>query len=258
MPIQRECPILHKHGKGNTVFLTLAVGDMVRQTCRAPGQFVHIRCGDGLLLRRPLSVCSCRTGSVEDTLELVFEIRGKGTRWLAERHVGDKLDVLGFLGNGFSIPQEGRCLLIGGGIGTPPLLGCAEHLKERAVAILGFRSAERAILLSRFQETGVAVLTATDDGSLGFHGTVVPLMRQELDKAAYSCVLACGPRPMLQSVARTAAEYSVACQVSLEERMACGVGACLGCAAAMADGSVQHVCKDGPVFSAEEVNWDAV
>lgn len=258
MKVEHKCEIVSKTRMGDAIYMVLEVGDMVRTSFTTPGQFVHIKCGDGLLLRRPISVCSCQEDDPEDTLAVVFEVRGEGTAWLAARREGDALDVLGLLGNGFSMDRKGRYLLVGGGIGVPPMRGCAQYTGGRSTAILGFRSKEKAILLDRFQEECTKVLTATDDGSLGYHGFVDALVRQELERdRGYTAVLACGPKPMLKSVAKVAAELGVPCQVSMEERMGCGVGACLVCATPMKDGSVKHVCKDGPVFNAEEVDWDA-
>ena len=242
---------------GDAVCLVLEAGDMVRTSDVRPGQFVHIKCGDGLLLRRPISVCEWTGSRDGDTLTIVFEVRGEGTSWLADRREGDMLDVLGLLGNGFDM-GDGPYLLVGGGIGVPPMLGCAGASGGASTAVLGFRSRDKAILLDRFAEDCANYLVATDDGSLGHHGFVDALVRQELEKEHhYRGVLACGPRPMLKNVAKAAAEFGVPCQVSMEERMGCGVGACLVCAAPMKDGTVRHVCKDGPVFYAEEVDWDA-
>ncbi len=258
MKVKRKCKIVSKVPMGDAVCMVLDVGDMVRTSFRAPGQFVHIRCGDGLLLRRPISVCSCTEDEPEDTLAVVFEVRGEGTAWLARRPVGHTVDVLGLLGNGFHVSPTGRYLLVGGGIGAPPLRGCAQYTMGRSTAILGFRSKDKAILLDEFRRDCADCLVATDDGSLGYHGFVDALVRRELSRdRACDAVLACGPRPMLRNVARAAAEFGVPCQVSMEERMACGVGACLGCAVKMADGTMQHVCSDGPVFDAREVDWDA-
>ena len=238
--------------------MVLEVGDMVRTSFRAPGQFVHINCGHSRLLRRPISVCACQEDQPEDTLSIAFEVRGEGTAWLARRPVGHSVDVLGLLGNGFDIRPEGRYLLVGGGIGVPPMRGCAQYTGGRSTAILGFRSKEKAALLKLFEGDCAKTLAATDDGSLGHHGFVDELVRQELAQdRAYDGVLACGPKPMLRSVAKAAAGFGVPCQVSMEERMGCGVGACLVCACDMADGARKHVCKDGPVFYAEEVDWDA-
>ena len=238
--------------------MVLEVGDMVRTSWKGPGQFVHVKCGDSLLLRRPISVCSCMEEEPEDTLAIVFEVRGEGTQWLANRPVGHSVDVMGLLGNGFAMKPEGRYLLVGGGIGVPPIRGCAQYTAKKSTAIVGFRSKEKAILLDHLEEECAKVLTATDDGSLGYHGFVDALVRQELSEDKnYDAVLACGPKPMLRNVAKVAQEFGVPCQVSMEERMGCGVGACLVCACDMADGTRKHVCKDGPVFDSKEVDWDA-
>ena len=258
MKVERECKIVSKEQVGDAVYMTLEVGDMIRASFRAPGQFVHIRCGDGLLLRRPISVCSCMEDEPDDLLSIVFEVRGEGTRWLAGRELGDSLDVLGLAGNGFDLKPEGRYLLVGGGIGIPPMLGCAQYTGGRATAILGGRSRDKIILEDFFREDCAKVLCATDDGSLGHHGFVDALVRRELSEdRGYDGVLACGPKPMLRNVAKVAEEFGIPCQVSMEERMGCGVGACLVCACDMADGSRKHVCKDGPVFDSREVDWDA-
>ena len=258
MKLEHKCRIVSKETLGDAIFMVLEVGDMVRTSFRAPGQFVHINCGHSRLLRRPISVCSCQEDQPEDTLSIAFEVRGEGTAWLARRPVGHSVDVLGLLGNGFEINPEGRYLLVGGGIGVPPMRGCAQYTGGRSTAILGFRSKEKAALLDIFEGDCAKILVATDDGSLGHHGFVDELVRQELAQdRAYDGVLACGPKPMLRSVAKAAAEFGVPCQVSMEERMGCGVGACLVCACDMADGTRKHVCKDGPVFKAEEVDWNA-
>ena len=258
MKVERECKIVSKEQVGDAVYMTLEVGDMIRASFRAPGQFVHIRCGEGLLLRRPISVCSCMEDEPDDLLSIVFEVRGEGTRWLAGRELGDSLDVLGLAGNGFDLKPEGRYLLVGGGIGIPPMPGCAQYTGGRATAILGGRSRDKIILEDFFREDCAKVLCATDDGSLGHHGFVDALVRRELSEdRGYDGVLACGPKPMLRNVAKVAEEFGIPCQVSMEERMGCGVGACLVCACDMADGSRKHVCKDGPVFDSREVDWDA-
>ncbi len=258
MKREHKCKIISKETLGDAIFMVLEVGDMVRTSFRAPGQFVHINCGHSRLLRRPISVCSCQEDQPEDTLSIAFEVRGEGTAWLARRPVGHGVDVLGLLGNGFDIKPEGRYLLVGGGIGVPPMRGCAQYTGGRSTAILGFRSKEKAALLKLFEGDCAKTLAATDDGSLGHHGFVDELVRQELAQdRTYDGVLACGPKPMLRSVAKAAAGFGVPCQVSMEERMGCGVGACLVCACDMADGARKHVCKDGPVFYAEEVDWDA-
>ncbi len=258
MKVERKCKIVSKEQMGDAIYMTLECGDMVRTSWKAPGQFVHVKCGEGLLLRRPISVCTCQEDDPEDLLTIVFEVRGEGTDWLARRPVGHSLDVLGLAGNGFSMKPEGRYLLVGGGIGIPPMLGCAQYTGGKSTAILGGRSQDKIILADRFQDECAKVLIATDDGSLGHHGFVDTLVRQELSEDKhYDAVLACGPKPMLRNVSKVAEEFGVPCQVSMEERMGCGVGACLVCACDMADGSRKHVCKDGPVFDSKEVDWNA-
>ena len=259
MKVERKCKIVSKDWLNqDAVYMVLEVGDMVRPSWKGPGQFVHVKCGDSLLLRRPISVCSCMEEEPEDTLAIVFEVRGEGTAWLANRPVGHSVDVMGLLGNGFAMKPEGRYLLVGGGIGVPPIRGCAQYTAKKSTAIVGFRSKEKAILLDHLEEECAKVMVATDDGSLGYHGFVDALVRQELSEDKnYDAVLACGPKPMLRNVAKAAQKFGVPCQVSMEERMGCGVGACLVCACDMKDGTRKHVCKDGPVFDSKEVDWDA-
>ena len=260
MPVQKICTVAEAVRLNEYAYaLTLEVGEEMaaRTSC---GQFVHIKCGHSRLLRRPISVCSCQAGEGDapDRLTVVFEVRGEGTAWLAGRREGQSLDVMGLLGNGFPMKREGRYLLVGGGIGVPPMLGCAQYAPGRCTAILGFRSGDRVMLEEQFRSVCSQVQVATDDGSYGFHGYVDALVRRELEgDRGYDAVLACGPRPMLRNVARAAEDFGVRCLVSMEERMGCGVGACLVCACDMADGSRKHVCKDGPVFDAREVDWDA-
>ena len=139
---------------------------------------------------------------------------------------GRQLDVLGPLGHGFQMEQGGRYLLVGGGIGVPPMLGCAQYAPGRCTAILGFRSGDRVMLEEQFRSVCSQVQVATDDGSYGFHGYVDALVRRELEgDRGYDAVLACGPKPMLRNVAKVAEEFGIPCQVSMEERMGCGVGA---------------------------------
>lgn len=230
---------------------------MVEKTFLAPGQFIHIKCGHSRLLRRPISVATCQSDTPDDGVSIVFQVRGEGTAWLAKREVGDSVDVLGLLGNGFAMEPSGRYLLAGGGIGVPPLYGCAQYAGGKARAVLGFRSKELAMMVRHFEDVCEGVSLCTDDGSLGGRGVVHQTVANILDKDKnFTAILACGPKPMLRGVAQVAKQYGIPCQVSMEERMACGVGACLGCAIQMADGSMKHVCKDGPVFDAGEVDWN--
>ncbi|MDR0917364.1 MAG: dihydroorotate dehydrogenase electron transfer subunit [Oscillospiraceae bacterium] len=235
--------------------------EAVGLTPAQPGQFVHIKCGGGdttRVLRRPISVADYFEGdaanNVPPEITVVFEVRGDGTQWLAERREDNTLDVLGALGHGFEVPTDGQILLVGGGLGVAPLMYVANANPLRCNAILGFRTAELILLSGEFDRLCRRVVIATDDGSYGERGTVAEPVRAALKSEQYAAVFACGPRPMLRSVAAIAAELNVPCQVSLEERMACGVGACLGCAVETKNG-IRRVCRDGPVFDAQEVVW---
>ena len=261
MPIQQLCTIASMTRLDDTTFwMVLEAGKLVEHHGLRGGQFLHIKCGDDQLLRRPISVAIASLDEPQDLVTLIFEVRGEGTRWLSKRKVGDKLDVLGPLGNGFDVSQEGRYLLVGGGIGVPPLMAYGESLEWPRTAVLGFRTKDKAFptITSRFEQNCEQTYICTDDGTLGRHGFVDGQVREILEKdKGFTAILTCGPKPMLKSVAKAAAEFGVPCQVSMEERMGCGVGACLVCATPMKDGSMKHVCKDGPVFNAQEVDWDA-
>ena len=259
MPIQQQCTIISVERPNPFAYdMMIEAGEMGRIAC--PGQFVHIRCGEGLLLRRPISICDAQWDEPDDIMRIVFEVRGEGTRWLSQRQAGDTLDVLGPLGHGF-VPRGKNILLVGGGIGVPPLRGCARGYADGGAtvhAVLGFRDKDHMLLTREFEEWCATVSVTTDDGSFGVHGYVDGQVRALLEQGTpVSDILACGPKPMLKSVARVAEEFGIPCQVSLEERMGCGVGACLVCACDMKDGTRKHVCKDGPVFDAKEVDWNA-
>ena len=265
MPIQQICTVVEMTQlDASTWWMVLEVGKMVEQHALRGGQFLHIKCGDNQLLRRPISVAITQWDDPEDLATLIFEVRGEGTRWLSQRRTGDKLDVLGPLGNSFNVPgieedfaeiKERHYLLVGGGIGVPPLIMYGWSMPWPHTAVLGFRTKDKAFpaVVGRFQEACEETYLCTDDGTLGRRGFVDAQVREILTKDN----LACGPKPMLKSVAKVATEFGVSCQVSMEERMGCGVGACLVCATPMKDGTMKHVCKDGPVFDAEEVDWDA-
>ena len=184
----------------------------------------------------------------------MFQIRGQGTAELAQFQPGSTIEILAPLGNGFPIAPEKRTLLVGGGIGVPPCWAWLQ-LGEKAIAVLGFRNKDAVILEEDFLAAGAKTLIATDDGSYGHHGLVTDLCQDQ----EFDCVMACGPAPMLKAVTALAQERGVPCYVSLEERMACGIGACLGCAVALLneDGAQYfgHVCKDGPVFESHRVAW---
>ena len=222
----------------------------------APGQFVHIR-AKGYTLRRPISICGI--DKKKGTLRIVFEIRGEGTAEIAKLNAGDLIDMLAPLGHGFTVaPDFKKVVLIGGGIGTPPMLPLAKAYGNKAVAISGFRNASAVILQEDFRKTGAETILCTDDGSAGIHGFVTQPFTELAEKGGIDAVYACGPMPMLKGIAAICKEKNIYCEISLEERMACGIGACLGCACRTVRNDEEyfaHVCKDGPVFNAEEVLW---
>ena len=221
-----------------------------------PGQFVHIR-AKGFTLRRPISICGI--DKEKGTLRIVFEVRGEGTSEITKLNKGELIDMLAPLGHGFTVDNSfNKVILIGGGIGTPPMLPLAKLYGSKAVAISGFRNASAAILHDDFRSTGAETILCTDDGSAGIHGFVTQPLAELTEKGGIDAVYACGPMPMLKNVAKICKEKGIFCEISLEERMACGIGACLGCACRTVRNDEEyfaHVCKDGPVFNAEEVLW---
>ena len=221
----------------------------LRGDCSAlerPGQFVELAL-PGLFLRRPFSVCDWDKGE----LRLICEQVGKGTSLLRSLPEGAELDLLTGLGNGFDLRRAGeRPLLIGGGSGVSPLLGLARRLLDAGVhpqVILGFGRAEDLFLLEDFYRLGLAPTICTEDGSFGIRGRVTEAM-----DVPHSFFYACGPLPMLRAVCERS---SASGQLSLDARMGCGFGACMGCTIPTADGP-KRVCRDGPVFEKEALLWE--
>ncbi len=220
------------------------------------GQFANIL-ADGYTLRRPISICEI--DKAEGTLRFVFEVRGKGTEVISHVNVGENLDILGPLGNGFKAPADKKVIVVGGGIGVPPLLGIAKQNGANCTAILGFRSYDKVILDKEFAAFGANTIVCTDDGSVGYHGVVTTPLTEELAKGGVDLVCACGPEPMIKAVVKECEDNNVPCRVSLEQRMGCGVGACVVCSCMTVRNGKEHysrVCKDGPVFDAKEVKFN--
>lgn len=244
------CEILEKQELAKGMYsIVVAAGELAKAA--EPGQFANILI-PGKTLRRPISICEI--DKEKETLRFVFEIRGEGTEQLAQFKVGDQLDILAPLGNGFKVGDTGRkAILVGGGIGVPPMLQAAKAFGANATVIIGFRNKNAMILEEDFKKAGCNVIVATDDGSYGHHG----LVTECLEGVEADVIMACGPMPMLKGLCKIAEARGIECQISLEERMACGIGACLGCACKTkrADGEeiFGHVCKNGPVFDYREV-----
>lgn len=211
------------------------------------GQFVNIQL-PGLYLRRPISVCDYE----KDTLTLIYKAVGVGTELMADMPVGTKLDILVGLGNGYDTSKSGDYpLLLGGGVGVPPLYAlCKKLISEgkKPTVILGFNSSEEVFYAKEFEELGARVLVSTADGSVGIRGFVTDAMK---DVQKYSYFYTCGPTPMLKAVFSAT---NTSGQFSFEERMGCGFGACMGCSCKTNFGN-KRVCKDGPIFEKEEILW---
>ncbi len=211
-----------------------------------PGQFVNIKL-DGLYLRRPISVCD----SDDTTITLIYKVVGTGTDKMSTMHAGEELDLLVGLGNGFEIKLGGdEPIVVGGGVGIPPLYGlCKALIKSgvRPTAVLGFNNSEEIFYKKEFEELGINVVIATVDGSTGVKGFVTDAMKW----LSYNYFYTCGPEPMFRAI-----ESVVNCsgQFSFEERMGCGFGACMGCTCKTKYGN-KRICKDGPVLRREEIIW---
>ena len=214
----------------------------------APGQFINIAL-DGFYLRRPISVCDCEGGSIT----IVYKVVGKGTEYMSSLAAGADLDVLSGLGNGFDTDKSGTApLLVGGGVGIPPLYMLAKRLLAEGkspVAALGFNTADEVFYTKEFARLGVATHASTVAGSFGFKGLVSDLV-ESLD-LRYTFFYACGPEPMLKAIYDISASSG---ELSCEERMGCGFGACMGCSCKTKYGS-KRICKDGPVLAKEEIIW---
>ena len=212
-----------------------------------PGQFVNIKI-DGLFLRRPISVCDVEQGK----LTIIYKVVGKGTEMMSVMDNGQFLDILTGLGNGYFTDFSGdKPLLIGGGVGVPPLYNLAKCLLKEGktpTVIIGFNTASEIFYKDEFEALGVKVLVATADGSYGIKGFVTDAIKEVKE---YSFVYTCGPEPMLKAI-YNATETSGA--YSFEERMGCGFGACMGCSCKTKYGN-KRICKDGPVLIKEEIIW---
>ena len=228
-----------------------------------PGQFVQLRVGPvgsiDPLLARPISIFRAHAATGE--LSFIFKTVGRGTTLLSASEVGTRHTILGPIGNGFHIPPATtRLALVAGGVGMPPLFFLAETLRHTRPALAqtvfyGGRSAADLLCLSDWAALGVRVITATDDGSAGEHGLITAPLARAVAAGAVDYLAACGPRPMLRAVQQLALDAGIPGELSLEARMACGVGACLGCVCGTAAGH-RRVCVDGPVFPLAEVLID--
>lgn len=259
-----------KKTKGNVIFqeeIAQNIYKCVIETDLAleakAGQFISIFCKDeSKILPRPISIC--RIDLVAMTLTIVYRIVGKGTKEFSKYRHGDEIIIMGPLGNGFpceEIDSSSSVILMGGGIGVPPMLGCARALKKlgiKTTSIMGYRNHE-TFLRDEFEEVS-SLYIATEDGSCGTKGNVIDAINEQ--NITGDVIFACGPKPMLRAIKNYALDNNIICYISMEERMACGIGACLACTC-KSTGVDNHskvtnkrVCKDGPVFLAEDIDLD--
>ena len=222
-----------------------------------PGQFVSVYCQDeSRILPRPISICEIDKES--GRIRLVYRVAGEGTKEFSEYDSGDTLEIVGPLGNGFPLDRGyEKVFLIGGGIGVPPMVELAEQLPGKKIVISGYRGGE--LFLKEELSRNAELYVATEDGSAGTKGNVIDAIRE--NHLTADAIFACGPTPMLKALKAYAQEQGLDCYLSLEERMACGIGACLACVCKSMDIDEhtnvknKRVCKDGPVFAAEEIDF---
>ncbi len=221
-----------------------------------PGQFISVYSNDkSRVLPRPISICEI--DREKGTLRIVYRVVGKGTEEFSKAEAGDSFEILGPLGNGFPIEEAKgkKVLMIGGGIGVPPMLQTAKEIEGEAIIVSGYRNQD--LFLKEELESAGTLFIATEDGSVGTKGNVVDAIRENQIEA--DMMFACGPKPMLRALKDYALEKGIPCWISMEEKMACGIGACLACVCQSKDvDSHSHVhnkriCKDGPVFLSTEV-----
>lgn len=239
---QNNYKILSNEKIAKDVYKMILEGDT--QYITAPGQFINIKL-DGKFLRRPISVCDCD----ENTITIIYKVVGSGTEYMAQLVSGEVLDVLTGLGNGYDISKSAKPLLIGGGVGVPPMYMLAKKLIEsgqKPTVILGFNTKEEIFFEEEFRALGCDVSVATVDGSYGIKGFVTDAFPEE-----YDYFYTCGPMPMFKAIENTAKTSG---QYSFEERMGCGFGACMGCSCKTKYGN-KRICKDGPVLEREEIIW---
>ena len=237
--------ILSNEALTSSVYRMTLEGDTSAIT--APGQFVNIRL-EGKFLRRPISVCDWEAGK----LTLVYKVVGHGTAQMAAMTAGEPLDILTGLGNGYDLTLTGENpVLVGGGVGVPPMYGLAKHLRalgKPVQVILGFNTRDEIFYEEEFKALGCTVYVTTVDGSYGIPGFVTDALKD----LSYSHFCACGPEPMLKALYKASTTSG---QMSFEERMGCGFGACMGCSCKTLTGN-KRICKEGPVMKKEEILWD--
>lgn len=265
MPVQVTAEVVSLRRSGAYQHLTLLAPGIPQAT--RPGHFVALAvggAGSAMLLRRAFSIHRVTPGGpAGGTVEVVFAVHGQGTRWLAERRRGDKLDVIGPLGRPFRLPKEQvACVLVAGGYGAAPLFMLSEQLRARGCRVdmvLGAASEDRLFGVLEAKRSSSSVTVTTDDGSAGLRGRVTDPLPRIIATAGADVVYACGPMPMLAAAATVASQAGAHSQCAVEESMACGIGVCMTCVLPVRDdaGMTRMVrsCVDGPVFRGTDVRW---
>jgi dihydroorotate dehydrogenase electron transfer subunit len=263
MKQQIQTEVLYNDALGAGFYL-LGLGCREKPDKATPGQFVMIRVSPGYdpLLKRPFSIHRLKQDGNRVTMELLYKAVGRGTRMLAQLSPGDQTEVIGPLGRGFKVPQNPGCIYIAaGGVGVAPMVFLAdrwianEYPPQNLKVFLGARNRQELICADQFRKYGLKVHLTTDDGSAGDQCLITDPLAVAVENSPPDQILACGPNPMLACVVGIAEAHGIACQISMEAHMACGVGACLGCAVPTSDQSPSylHVCLNGPVFPADRV-----
>ena len=259
MGVKVNCELLKKEMLIEGIYKFSVKAPEIANVARA-GQFLEIKVSETgePFLRRPISIYNI--DKENGIVEFIFQVKGRGTGILAERKIGDLIDIMGPLGfGGFKVQEYNNVAIIGGGIGTYPLYELVKELKGKANlnVYLGFRDKSLVTCEKEFEEIGLnKLVVTTDDGSYKEKGYAIDFMKKDIEEHKVDMIFACGPLPMLKAVRAYAIENNIPCQISLEERMGCGIGACLGCAVKVISGEEPrygHVCKEGPVFNAADV-----
>lgn len=260
VPIQCDAAVLHQERVGPGVYW-LVLGVDAAFPAPVPGQFVFLKVSEGWepFLRRPMSVFAFRRTRARSELEILYRVVGRGTALLARRRAGDGIDTLGPLGNGFRAGEGLARILVAGGMGVAPLVFLASSLGAEDILILGCRSASEFPVEFVVERTPESTRVVTEDGSCGRSGLASDVAGDVAEERRGDIeFLAAGPSAMLAAVARLARARGARCQVCVEARMACGVGACNGCVVPTVGAAYRRACKEGPVFEAEEIRWDAL
>lgn len=250
--VLEESPVILQQALDARTYLLRLKAVQIAQQVK-PGQFVHIKqvVSGGSLLRHPFGVSA--VDKTQGTIDIIYRVVGEFTRVLAKLTPSDHLSILGPLGHGFDLSNTGRSLLVGGGTGLAPLLFLVSHLGAgKTDVLMGGRTKSELFWQELYRPFAQHIFMTTDDGSLGTQGTVMALLPSLLAKG-YTRVYVCGPSPMMQAVAQVCEAHDIACQVSLERYMACGMGACLSCTCQGREKRLK-VCTDGPVFWSKEVS----